>query len=164
MAGGPLTAWSSDGRYLLDGSTPAGLLVQAGMAQPSSGDVNVYTQGFGSNTVWRLPLRDAGLSAILRTVNPGNQEGLAVAWRPDGRVVAAYTDRGADGAVSATQPITLYGCASGKAFATLHPVAVPLGVLNGQRKLLRWSPDGTHLLLFDSLLGTPLVWGPRSLA
>ena len=157
--GAPLAAWSPDERYLLDGGAPAGLLLQPGTPLPSQNDLSSFDIG----QEWALPVRDAGLAAILRTVNPRDQQGMAVAWRPDGRVVAAYTPHSPDGSITGSLPVTLYDCASGDALLTLTPEIYRGVPLNGQADLLRWSPDGTRLLLFDSRIGAPLVWGPAYL-
>jgi hypothetical protein len=72
----------------------------------------------------------------------------AVALRPDGREAASFTDAGT---------VDLVDTASGRRLASLVP-RVSERSFSGRTALLRWSPDGTHLLLASGVLGTLTVW------
>lgn len=72
----------------------------------------------------------------------------AVALRPDGREVASFTDAGT---------VDLVDTASGRKLASLVP-RVSERSFSGRTALLRWSPDGTRLLLASGVLGTLTVW------
>jgi hypothetical protein len=51
--------------------------------------------------------------------------------------------------------VTLYDSASGRTVGTLQPSGL---FFNGP-SLLRWSPDGSRLLIYDRNLGTITIWG-----
>jgi hypothetical protein len=72
----------------------------------------------------------------------------AVALRPDGREAASFTDEGT---------VDLFDTASGRKLASLVP-RVSERSFSGRTALLRWSPDGTRLLLASGVLGTLTVW------
>jgi len=88
-----------------------------------------------------------------------------VAWRPDGRALATY---GAGG----LNMLQVLDCASG---GKLMSVQLPYygrdaphtnGVRGGgygNSSPLRWSPDGSRLLLVDVSAGTIVVYGPDQL-
>jgi hypothetical protein len=152
-------AWSPDGRYLLDTVIPEGVLELPDAPTPTQDQLSAY----GIDGLPQLPLRDVGLAQALRAVNPVNSLGASIAWRPDGRVLAAY----APANVFAVPRVTVYDCATGRQLTALLPpalgatsVATPL---MGQVTLLRWSPDGTHLLLYALPLGQVVLWGPQQL-
>lgn len=153
-------AWSPDGRYLLDVIIPEGLLELPTTPPPTQDQLNAY----GVAGVLFLPLRDAGLAQALRALNPINRVGTSLAWRPDGRVLAAYAPEN----VFAPHPLIIYDCATGRQLAALLPPAVSetsrnTSLIGQSTILLRWSPDGTHLLLFALALGQVVVWGPDQL-
>ncbi|MGH2514694.1 MAG: hypothetical protein ACRDHP_03480, partial [Ktedonobacterales bacterium] len=82
--------------------------------------------------------------------------GWDVAWRPDGRVLAAY---GISTTVGIIQQVTLYDCATGHVLASLNPL-LGQGALDGfNGGLLRWSPDGAHLLAYARASATLTIWG-----
>ncbi len=149
-------AWSPNARYLLDAIVPATLIELPGMPRPTQDELSA---DLGS-VPWFLPMRDAGLLQALRTVNPENPAGTAVSWRPDGRRLATYAPEG----LLAPHPLILYDCATGRQVTTLlPPAAVGGAALLGQSIVLRWSPDGRHLLLFALALSQVVVWGPQQL-
>ncbi len=84
-----------------------------------------------------LPVHDAALLQIANTSS-------VVAWRPDGRILAAF---------SYYDAVNLYDCVTGRKIAFL-PLSLRNEPLAGSVAMLRWSPDGTHLLLSSS-------WGAR---
>ena len=152
-------AWSPDGRYLLDVIIPEGLLELPTTPPPTQDQLNAY----GVAGVLFLPLRDAGLAQALRTVVPKNLASTALAWRPDGRALAVYAPEN----LFAPHPLIIYDCATGRQLTSLLPPAVSetsrATSLIGQSILLRWSPDGSHFLLFALALGQVVVWGPDKL-
>jgi hypothetical protein len=156
---GAFETWSPDGRYLLDAVVPDGLLELPGTPPPTADALNAY----GVAGIPLLPLRDAGLARALRAVNPLNPVGTFTAWRSDGRVLAAYAPEH----MFAVPPMTIYDCATGRQLTTLLPPAAGdasvTTPLLGQSTLLRWSPDGAHLLLYALALGQVVVWGPQQL-
>lgn len=131
-------AWSSDGRYLIDGIALFGVLKLPGQRFPGSSTLVVAV----INGAPLLSLHDA---ALLRTLDTAT----AFAWSPNGRVLAAY---------HAGKSVDLYNCANGHRLASLEleekNAAVSLDFI-----LLRWSPDGAHLLLASVLWGRVTLWG-----
>jgi hypothetical protein len=153
---GTLEAWSPDGRYLLDAIEPGLLLVPPGTPLPTQDELTAHF----IFSPWLLPVRDAGLLRVLHTASPHNPAGTAIAWRPDGRALAAYAPEN----VFAPHPLLIDGCATGRQLAALlPPAAAASAALPGRFILLRWSPDGSHLLLFALALGQVVVWGPQQL-
>src|SRR5262249_9043148 len=86
--------------------------------------------------------------------------GVLVAWRPDGRVIAID-------AAFADHSVKLYDCATGKLLASLHPltqtVARNTPHESGETNVLRWSPDGSSLALFDTQFGRVTIWSASPL-
>lgn len=146
-----IAAWSPDDRYLIQRLAYNAPLAQDTGSTPS------------------LPIRDTGLSAatvlarqnpfeiitpVVPAGGPSPHSGVFMAWRPDGRVLAVDA-RTADGSV------VLYACASGKQDAILTPYSdntTTTGFREGDENVLRWSPDGSRLLLLDTQLGTLTIW------
>lgn len=128
--------------------------------QPGGTDTNVPT----------LPLRDAALRAVFGAAtasqNTGGTGTANVAWRPNGRVLAAQLIPAGD-TTPAHHAVIIYACATGKIVATVTPLADAAHALSAPASdafaPLQWSPDGTHLLLLDPALGTLTVWGPAQL-
>jgi WD40 repeat protein len=130
-------AWSPDGRYLVDGMTLFGLLKLPGQRFPNSSTL-VRTR---LNQVPLLPLRDRALLMVVESAT-------AVAWSPNGRVLAAS---------HAGKSVELYECRSGRRLASL--------VLHNQGfaapTALRWSPDGSHVLVASLWRTMIILWDPQ---
>jgi hypothetical protein len=136
------SAWSPDGRYLID---------------------DIYLQGFYKPPSSIIPDIRALLKLNLhhnRLLSPRNVADFElmlgsplVSWRPDGRVLASYFARG---------QIVLYDSRTGRALQTLILPSHP-HLLTGSPALLRWSPDGSHLLLSSPSNGILNIWGPGQL-
>ncbi len=93
------------------------------------------------------PSRPYGYSA------PSDASGTVIAMSPDGRKIASYSYGG---------EVELYDSASGSEIASLPP-QVGTGSYSGRPLVMRWSPDGTRLLLASSGLGSVTVWESSAL-
>jgi len=131
-------AWSPDGRYLIDGISMQGLFEPPGSSLPDAQTLSKLK----SQQYSLLPPHDVALLEVAA-------ESQVVSWRPDGRVLAALTDLGY---------VLLFDCQTGYELGVLnqHP-------LIDTRALLRWSPDGSHLLLSSAQDGVMRIWGPEQL-
>lgn len=146
-------AWSPDGRYL------AQVLYLAGrLSVPGQPPVSHRTLvDFQMERLPLLPVRDLGLKQILQTflvsAGPAGTSGVAVSWRPDGRVEAAN---------DTSSSVDLYDAATGRHLVSLR---APLNAsyLYGLVVVVRWSPDGSHLLIAGSEWGPATLWGPGQL-
>lgn len=163
-----LAAISPDGRYLIEGVSLEGII----LTNPT--DVTQAqtwaTNGLGSLPL--LPAHDQALTtlaalpltqqlqpyALSRTLNTFTTYGVYVAWRPDGRRLAALYSGQSPPAV------VIYNCQSGKATTTLiEPSGAP-STDDSAPKLIRWSVDGTRLLVEDPSVGALTIWGPDHLS
>ncbi|HLZ23805.1 MAG TPA: hypothetical protein VKQ30_16965 [Ktedonobacterales bacterium] len=109
-----------------------------------------------------LPVRDRALQQLMNlgpVVNVA-ENGWIVAWRPDGRVLAAY---GMSAMADSTNGVHLYDCATGHDLATLEPSHGTEFLGGYTRGLLRWSPDGTRLLAYLQDSATLTIWETDSL-
>lgn len=146
-------AWSPDGHYLADAIRTGGILKVAGYALPK----RQILSNIGADRLPVLNVRDKAFETVLLGLPASStgSSGVSLSWRPDGRVLAAF-----DGT-----HITLYNCATGHTLATL---AIPQksgssGLEGGNEGILRWSPDGLHLLLSTVEWGPISLWGPGQL-
>lgn len=157
-------AWSPDGRYLLSLDDKTARIQPAGQTPPTQQAL----ADFGLANAPVLPVRDAGLQAILAAM-PANTadrftQSLRLAWRPDGKVVAVQPRFYRDDRAVSQHAVTLYDCETGRKLATLLPhITMVHGAYGGNDGYLRWSADGSHLLLLDSALGPTTIWGPDQL-
>ena len=88
-----------------------------------------------------LPTHDASL---LRVVD----RATAIAWSPNGRLLAAY---------NAGNIVNLYKCADGRKLAFLH-IDTKFAAPTVQAVVMRWSPDGSRLLLSSVSWGLVAIW------
>lgn len=139
-------AWSPDGRYLIEQIYAGGRFImprQPTLSQQELAALNIQSLGL-------LSVRDKALAQIVAALLTSGNPSLA--WRPDGRVLAAdYSGQ-----------IVIYDCATGKKLASLLPPGKPIN-LNGGGEILAWAPDGSHLLLSSAVWGLLSVWGPGQL-
>ncbi len=132
-----LAAWSPNGRYLVDGMTLFGLLKPPGQRFPSAYTL-ILTR---MNQVPLLPLRDKALLKVVETAT-------ALAWSPNGRVLAGY---------HAGKSVDLYDCRTGDRLASL--ALYDKGAASSTSPiLLRWSPDGSRLLVSNRVWGMITLW------
>jgi hypothetical protein len=132
-----LAAWSPDGRYLVDGMTLFGLLKPPGRRFPSSYTL-ILTR---MDQVPLLPARDKALLKVVDTAT-------ALAWSPNGHVLAAD---------HAGKSVDLYDCRTGDRLASL--ALHDKGVASSTAAiLLRWSPDGSRLLVSNLVWGMITLW------
>ncbi len=131
-------AWSPGGRYLIDGMRQAGLMEPRGHPMPDA-------QALEQMRIANMPLLPAHDAALLRVAITSS----VIAWRPDGRIMAAFNYYDA---------INLYDCVTGNKIASL-PLSFRNQPLAGSSALLRWSPNGTHLLLSSAWGGAISLWG-----
>jgi hypothetical protein len=136
------SAWSPDGRYLIDDINLHGLY-----KPPASIITDVQALS-------KLKLRHNRLLPPVDVVDFELLRGSQlISWRPDGRVLASYFERGM---------IVFYDSRTGQSLKTLL-LPSDQHLLAGSLALLRWSPDGSHLLLSNPSNGLLNIWGPGQL-
>ena len=134
------SAWSPDGRYLVDLLGTAAQIETLGFRAPARPLVNSNL-----SQLPLLPARDAGLEHVLEAWSDASRASGPpapwLAWRPDGQVLAAQDPAG----------VAFYDCATGKLLALRTPPAAQV-TLSGEPASARWSPDGTMLVLPNGTL------------
>ncbi len=145
-------AWSSDGRYIVDNLLVDGRFNIPGRPIPEHQTLVALSM----ELLPLLPVRDKGLQHVLQifaaTPEQTNFNSAFVSWRFDGDALAIY---GA-GDIYDTG-VEIYRCTDGTHVATLLPSA-PSPIELGGGVTLRWSDDGSHVLLFNVGLGTVAIW------
>ena len=144
-------AWSPDGRYLVDSFSLQGRLQVPGQPVPSSHMLS----GLHMEQLPILTARDMALQHLSMMLNPADLN-VMIAWHPQGFILAAYD--------SQTVDIDLFDCLTGFEIASLRlpsPFANP--ILEGT-PVIRWSPDGSRLFLFDPQLGMLMTWKVNGLS
>jgi hypothetical protein len=165
----PLYRWwsafaaiSPDGRYLLDGGMIGWVVRPTG--QPADPEL---TMGGNLEHAPLLPLRDVAMRTLFDdlTTDGVARHGSAIlwaAWRPDGKVLAAVAAVGDPR--HPRDAIRFYDSAGGKLLATLNVPARSLADLQSVGpRVMRWSPDGSRLLVLDPNLQFATIWGPGTL-
>jgi len=134
-------AWSPDGRYLVDGLTLFGLLKPPGQGFPSASTI-ILTR---MNQVPLLPLRDKALLKVVDTA-------AALARSQNGQMLSAS---------HAGKSVDLYECRTGDKLAAFalhdHGDAASTAPI-----LLRWSPDGSRLLVWSLGRAMTILWEPQA--
>ncbi len=138
------SAWSPDERYLISSINLQGILQLPGHPLPGQ----QMLVKFHLNSVPYFPVRDGALQNLLLGLNSSTFN-VVVAWQPAGYVLAAYDYGMID--------LDMYDSVTGFEVALL---ALPdeLRTDLAGTSMLRWSPDGSHLLLFDAELSTVTIW------
>lgn len=130
-------AWSPDGRYIVEGLGLQGVIEQHGKTLPFP----VLASYQIGDTPPPLSVSGQAISRAMNTIT-------VVAWSPDGRILATY---------AAGKPVTLYDAASGRKLFALPPPPRQV-FLQGVVGILRWSPDGSSLLLSGEQWGAVALW------
>ena len=165
----PFAAWSANGKYLLAESDIVGWRVAVPGAQTPD-RATLTRLGLANAPVLQPP--DAAMTAALKSYhnlsqNPqaGNTP-LYMAWSPDGKRLAVEAPpamlRGQTAPQIKNFAVQIYDCASGKLLGTLIPNLTVNGDYSGVA-FLRWSPDGSRLLLYNPLLSGAQIWGAKEL-
>lgn len=145
-------AWSPDGRYIVDNLLVDGRFNIPGRPIPDQRTL----VALNLELLPLLPVRDKGLQHVLQifaaTPEQTNFISAFVSWRFDGDALAAYGagdiyDTGVD----------IYRCTDGTHVATLLPSSSSSTIMGGG-VTLRWSDDGSHVLLFNVSLGAVVIW------
>jgi WD40 repeat protein len=118
-----------------------------------------------------LAPRDKALLALAQQMTQATgditqQPGYAVAWRPDGKLMATASIN-----INVAQPstapsaltVSMYDTTSGQMVKQFTPDWSGLTVGNSSREMVVWSPDGKRLLLQDNVYGAITIWGPGAL-
>jgi hypothetical protein len=156
-----MLAWSPDGRYIERGGVRT-LLVQPTDA-PLPGTQVLAALGIG--VAPNVPMRDAGMQHALSDPMFTPLGGFAtqlLAWRPDGKILAAQVVSNGESPLGATT-VKLYSCQSGNLLATFtpahsHNVFEPNAQYSTYPVSLLWSPDGARLLALNLLTTTVTIW------
>lgn len=165
-------AWSPDGRYI------AGVNV-SGRYDPPATPANATptprdpgtdcTAGPPPDPLPLAPVHDAGLRSALALVGATGSASMDLAWRPDGRRLAAVTFNTA----GSENAILLYDCRTGAVLkrytAGQFPINGPPGT--GPAKNFNevftggaWAPNGQRLLIEATGTGAvPFIMGPSAL-
>lgn len=165
----PFAAWSANGNYLLANSNVYGWRVDVpGQQAPDAATL----ARLGLANAPTLQPRDAAMAAALKSYHDLSQNAeagntpLYMAWSPDGKRLAveasAYTLRGQASPQIRDFAVQIYDCASGKLLGTLIPNLTLNGDYSGTA-FLRWSADGSRLLLYNPLLSGAQIWGAKEL-
>jgi hypothetical protein len=144
-------AWSPDGRYLLDQVAIEGWFDLPGQA----GATHQAVVALGLEHLPPLQVHDAALLQVLQASSSiSDLNTTIVAWKPDGRLLAAIDTSG-------NSPVELLDCVTGKYVASLPLPQPQFTNFLGGVTIVRWSPDGKYLLLYDPELSAAIIYNPR---
>ena len=161
--GAVVTAWSPDGRYLMPLVGFGGEL-----------DLNAISYTQGSDGAFHLAPRDKGLmAASARLKDPADPYAaqMSVAWRADGKLIAAtdpnplidqvVANLGSD-IPAASQSVTIFDSATGTKLLTLktHPLANRLQIFGGltPQPALAWNAKGNRIFFLDTNFDMLTIW------
>ena len=134
-------AWSADGRYLINDLSFWGLLDSPEGISPEIKSGKVTERARERNETGAVGLTNQCAAQLQAVKTP-----LAFAWSPNGRVLADY---------GAGNRVDLSECPAGHQFASFT-LQSKYPAPSADAVALRWSPDGSHLLL--SSVASGLVW------
>ncbi len=143
-------AWSPDQRYLISPVVLQGRLQIPEQTAPSSSTLAKLHLDHLPNFL----VRDTALQHLLFTLGSSTVN-ILVAWQPAGLVLAAYDFGMID--------LDMYDCVTGNEVASLTLPESLRTDLAGIT-MLRWSPNGTRLLLFDAQSGSVIIWNVSKIA
>jgi hypothetical protein len=129
------SAWSPDGRYLIDTVAFAARLQPPDLPVPSRQILMLQQE----EALPLAPIRDRALQQVLVEMfqtHPGTSSSASLAWRDDGRILAIFGIDGID--------IDFFDSATGHLLDRLQNPGSTYAIDNG---ILGWSPDGNWLLL-----------------
>ncbi len=165
-----IAAWSPDGAYLVTPGVVSAQLSDPSLATPDSTMLATALATTRLGDAPALAPRDTALLALCQRMTPDSSgyaaSAQAIAWRPDGALLAAtpdpYLNNVATAGAAQNGTITLYDSATGKAVRTLtiptNAQAPLTNLLSEQSLWLRWSPNGARLVLLDLYTGTLTLW------
>jgi WD40 repeat protein len=136
-------AWSPDGRYLINDLSFFGLLTSPEVISAGTPFFQVINPARDRSEAGAQGLTNqcaAQLQAVKTTT--------AFAWSPNGRVLADY---------GAGNRVDLSECPTGRQFASF-PLQSKYPAPSADAVALRWSPDGSHLLLSSVASGLVSLW------
>jgi WD40 repeat protein len=139
-------AWSPDGRYLIDDLSFWGLLDAPEVISADARFRKVTDVPRAPNDPGAVGVTNH-CAALLKAVNTP----LAFAWSPNGRMLADY---------GTGNSVDLYACPTGHqltSFSLQSQAAAP----PADAVALRWSPDGSHLLLASTAYGLASLWNVK---
>jgi hypothetical protein len=166
--------WSPDGRYLIDSVSLFMTQRPVGRQSPTTS----ILQDMDLTGAPNGPIRDPALQKVFLSLATVQSFGFLptdyVAWSPNGHLLAAISEfalPGSSGGAPIVPTVRIYNCVTGQLLATEVPQAnaqLSLGQLTarvylGASTFLRWSADGSHVLVFSSALDTITIWGPGQL-
>ncbi|GAC1378273.1 MAG: hypothetical protein NVS4B7_01080 [Ktedonobacteraceae bacterium] len=149
-----LAAWSPNGRYLFAAVGLTAILDLTGELAPTFQTLTaLHLNQFPS-----IRARDVALQHLLQTLSASssNSHINTLAWHPNGQFLAAYdADKG---------NLEVLDCNTGYVIASLRlPAGNSLQPADFS-EVLRWSPDGSHLLLFNQQIGKVALWNVHTLS
>ncbi|HZC07992.1 MAG TPA: hypothetical protein VE338_20315 [Ktedonobacterales bacterium] len=155
------SAWSPDGRYLLDAFLQLRLPTKVGRPIASFDGSSPRDSGPAPDQLPMAPAHDKGLSAALGLLDAQGGNQLTLAWSPDGRRLAVSNFAIAQDVGS----LIVYDCASG---ATLQRFTGGQFGSNskqyGATENPIWSPDSSRLLLtVNGVVAKVVILGPAAL-
>ncbi len=152
------TAWSPDGRYLINGAYVVARLEPPGHPKP---DRKILT-AFHMENLPVLPIRDAALLSALRALDSAQNPSMfyQIAWSPNGKLMSltAYEQGNK----------TLYSSKGGYIVATLQvPRVNPFDAQSSHMGYYAdsgttWSPDGTRIFAQNPATNSVVVWNVPS--
>lgn len=146
---------SPDGRYYYPLLTTNGSLVPPSTKHPFAHEKILAPHDAALQTLAQAPTGANG------SLYPGNL--FMVAWRADGKLLAALYPNASAPVGDSAFSISLYDTATGKLVKRLTPSLSGLQRRAGGNETLAWSPDGKRLLLADNVFGAITIWGPGAL-
>ena len=141
----------------------------AGKPSPSASELNLVGRHSAPNVAIRDPALQRLLVSLTSSANSGGHPLDEIAWSPNGHVLAAIPDdisSNLTGGSANSVPVTFYDCATGRTIGTLQPQShADISTNEGfadpyiiSISLLRWSADGSHVLVYSDQLDTITVW------